>query len=95
VDQNAIYRRAGGRRRYNAARRRRRDERRRLVFQLHEQLLNQCVLVLQSPWSIASIIARHLGVSRSTICRDLQAMPDRYKLGPRGPWWPSMNRRAG
>jgi hypothetical protein len=91
-----IHRRAGGRRRYNAARRFARTLRRYRGMELYWSLQGQQLDagVLPKMWGLASRIAVLLGVSRATVCRDLQAMPNYWQTGPRGAWWPGMARRG-
>jgi hypothetical protein len=93
VPDAVAFRRAGGRRKYNAMRRLQRDQRRHRVCQLYWQLLAGRLPGIPKEWGLATIIARLLGVSRATICRDLQALPNYLTLKPRGVWWPSMRRR--
>jgi hypothetical protein len=90
VPDAEAHRRAGGRRRYNAARRQRQGQRRYQVYKLYWQLLSHRLL---HPWGLGTILAHHFGVSRATICRDLQAMPAYHSLCPRGAFWESMARR--
>jgi hypothetical protein len=89
-----VHRRAGGRRRHNKERRFARDLRRYRVFELYWSLqeaeLNAGVL--PKLWGLATLIAAHLGVSRSTVCRDLASMPNFALTGPRGAFWPEMGR---
>jgi hypothetical protein len=65
MDTGAAYRRAGGRRHYNAVRRFRREWRRAEVVRL---LSCKGALFRRG---LQTELARELGVSRSTICRDL------------------------
>ena len=65
-----VCRRAGGRRRYNAGRRFLRNVRRAEIF---GRIAGK---PWQSIWGLQAALARALGVSRSTICRDLRAMRD-------------------
>jgi hypothetical protein len=90
-----VHRRAGGRRRYNAARRFARTLRRYRVMELYWSLQGQQLDagVLPKMWGLASRIARLLGVSRATVCRDLASVPNYWLTGPRGAWWPDMARR--
>jgi hypothetical protein len=62
-----------------------------LYWSLQEAYLNAGVL--PKLWGLATLIAARLGVSRSTICRDLASMPNFWKTGPRGAFWPEMARR--
>jgi hypothetical protein len=72
VDAQAAYRRAGGRRKLNAARRARRDQRRALILHWAERF----GLSLDEMYGLQAALARDLRVSRSTVCRDLQAIRD-------------------
>ena len=72
VDSQAAYRRAGGRRKFNAARRARRDWRRALILHWAERL----GLSLDVLHGMQTALAHDLRVSRSTVCRDLQALRD-------------------
>jgi hypothetical protein len=90
-----VHRRAGGRRRHNAERRFARTLRRYRVFELYWSL-QEAELdagVLPKLWGLASLIAGLLGVSRSTVCRDLASMTNFWNTGPRGAFWPEMKRR--
>jgi hypothetical protein len=66
-DHEAAWR-AGGRRRYNAWRKFRAEFRRRELARL------MCVQGGPSFWRSGAALARRLGVSRATICRDRQAL---------------------
>lgn len=69
TSNRAVALRAGGRRRYNAERQAARERRRRLLVRL---------CFRHGSWAFAyrlgAELARHLGVSRATICRDLAAV---------------------
>jgi hypothetical protein len=93
VPNTVAYRRACGRRRYNAARRQQRDERRYRVFTLYWEILASRLPGIPKHWGVGTLIARQLGVSRATVCRDLQRMPNYLLTGPRGTFWPEMARR--
>jgi hypothetical protein len=81
-----VCKRVRGRARYNAMRR------------LNARLRQREVLQLLARWGwkpgVQALIAAHLGVHRSTICRDLQAVlplrrecPTCHQLWPRDGWW--------
>jgi hypothetical protein len=95
-------RRKGGWRRYNANRIDRQNVRRYHVWNLYWELVGSRLSARPRTlsrmehslfWGIAAEIARQLGVSRSTICRDLATMPDQWEPGERGIQWPQMMRR--
>jgi len=75
TDTETINRRAGGRRRYNAWRGFKRAHRHRLVV----QLLRQYGMLKHG---VNARIARELGVSKSTITRDVQALLDSFARCP-------------
>ena len=68
VSDREAARRAGGRRRYNAWRKFRAEFRRTELARL------LCVQGGLSFWRSGAALARKLGVSRSTVCRDRQAL---------------------
>lgn len=69
MDAQQIYRRAGGRRKYNASRQRAAAYRREVIRDvLMSGEVDESVPGLQRD------IARALGVSRSTVCRDFAAL---------------------
>jgi hypothetical protein len=70
TDPESAARRAGGRRRYNAVRQLIAAERRALVARLALDVV--IAANGRSTWGMQTVIAEHLGVHRSTICRDLQ-----------------------
>jgi len=85
VDWDTVCRRARGRARYNALRRFRAQLRRREVLHLWHRRGDKP--------GLQTLIAAHLGVSKSTICRDLQRIfplmtdcPTCGQLRPRR-WW--------
>lgn len=67
IDPHRAYCRAGGRRRYNAERQRRADQRRVIVAGMLWQLLFR-------KRGLIGALARHLGVHRSTIWRDVKRL---------------------
>jgi hypothetical protein len=70
LSEHQLYRRASGRRRVNGVRRCKAAMRRALVFDLWWQGLSQAA------------IARDLGVARSTVCRDVEAIYRALQAGP-------------
>jgi hypothetical protein len=77
TDSQAAYQRAGGRRGYNARRRFQADVRR---WSLVLDLLFEYGLMTRG---VLSRIARELGVSRSTVCRDRRALLTSFRPCPR------------
>jgi hypothetical protein len=69
TDFDIVCRRAAGRRRYNAQRRAQKQYRR-------AQILCRTVGLPRGTWGLQAALARALGVSPSTICRDMQAIRD-------------------
>jgi DNA invertase Pin-like site-specific DNA recombinase len=73
VPDEVAWKRAGGRRRYNAERRRKAEERRDQILELTAGI-NLLALVPGRRTGIKAELARRLGVSRSTISRDVNAI---------------------
>jgi hypothetical protein len=67
MTRDEVCRQAGGRRRYNAARKRAKQDRR-------TQILCRVRWQDMRRWGIQAALARALGVSRATICRDFRAI---------------------
>jgi hypothetical protein len=69
ADFAEVCRRAGGRRRYNFWARERKRRRR-------VEIICRTVGVPRGTWGLQAALARALGVSRATVCRDFQAIRD-------------------
>jgi hypothetical protein len=71
ADFRAVCKRAGGRRRYNAERQNQQNWRRNTI-------ICRTAGLPRNTWGLQAALARALGVSRATICRDLKAIRDGY-----------------
>jgi hypothetical protein len=71
ADFRAVCKRAGGRRRYNAERQNQQNWRRNMIIFWTAGLA-------RSTWGLQAALARELGVSRATVCRDMAAIRDGY-----------------